>query len=79
MDVALCREGDGASLLRQRCEAPALANPALLAAALDAAATPALVVAMDGTIVHANRALLARTGYVAADLVGRGSQLLFPS
>src|SRR6266540_4104864 len=76
MDVAPRR--DVATPSRHRCDVPPLANPALLAAALDAAATPALVVAADGIIVHANRALLATTGYAAADLVGRGSQVLFP-
>jgi PAS domain S-box-containing protein len=76
MDVAPRR--DGATLLRHRCDGLPLANPVLLAAALDAAATPALVVTVDGIIVHANRALLATTGYAAADLVGHGSQVLFP-
>jgi PAS domain S-box-containing protein len=80
MGVAPHPEVKGAPVLRQRWDSgPALATPALLAAALEAAATPALVIAMDGTIVHANRALLAWTGHAAAELTGRRSQVLFSS
>ncbi len=51
-------------------------EPDLLAAALEAAGTPALVVALDGTIAFANEAMLAITGRAMADLVGRSCSSL---
>jgi len=50
----------------------------LLAAALDAAATPVFVTTKEGVIAFVNRALLAATGHAAADLVGQKTAALFP-
>jgi PAS domain S-box-containing protein len=58
-------------------ETPGGASAALLAAALDAAPVPAMVVAADGNLLFVNQALTAATGHAAADLRGQPARQLF--
>jgi PAS domain S-box-containing protein len=57
-------------------EAPAGAPRGLVAAALEAAPTPTVVLALDGTIAFVNSAMLAITGDVRDDLLGRSHAAL---
>ncbi len=78
MDAATHRE-NASALPEARNGAPVRAMPALLAAALDVAATPVLVMGMDRCIVWANRAMLELTGYGFDELAGRPIDVLIPT
>ena len=78
MDAVACHESVG-PLPKAGNGAPACATPALLAAALEVAATPVLVMGMDRRISWANLAMLALTGYDFGELVGHPIDLLIPS